>query len=164
MLNLQPLVARFVDDVLRALRGASLDDLRDLLAPERDAPLRPPQRRVSVVRREPTRRSARPRPAKRKAATAPSSEPTAPVVDVAEPAPEPPVVAEITDPEGLLAGAPTLERAPTPAHGAPQAAAEPEPPPSAARPTVSPTAALREGESLARAAGVGLVIRRAKRA
>jgi hypothetical protein len=32
MLNLQPLIARFVDDVLRAIRGAALDELRAILA------------------------------------------------------------------------------------------------------------------------------------
>jgi hypothetical protein len=58
MLKLQPLIDRFVDDVLRAVRGASLDDLRDLLAggptPERVA-------RSAARREKPTKPVAAPK-------------------------------------------------------------------------------------------------------
>ena len=33
MLNLEPLIGRFVEDVLRAIRCATLDELRELAAP-----------------------------------------------------------------------------------------------------------------------------------
>ncbi len=110
------------------------------------------------VRRTP---AARPR-AKRvaKLSRQPASVPAPP----SEAAPEPPVVAEITDPERLLGSqeppAPAGDAAPT---SAPAAEAG-DPPPSAERPAVGPMAALREGESLARAHGAAVVIRRAKRA
>jgi hypothetical protein len=125
MLDLQPLVDRFVEDVLRAVRGASLDELRELLAPGT----------LARVRRSPA----------------------------AVPRAEPPAFAEITDPERLLA-ATVAPRGATAPLEAPPADLEGEPPPSAERPTGGATARLRAGESLARATGAGVVIRRAKRA
>ena len=78
-------------------------------------------------------------------------------------APEPPAFAEITDPERLLA-ATVAPRGATAPLEAPPTDPEGEPPPSAERPTGGATARLRAGESLARATGAGVVIRRAKRA
>ena len=54
MLDLQPLVDRFVEDVLRAVRGASLDELRELLAPGTPARVRRPP--AAVPRAAPARR------------------------------------------------------------------------------------------------------------
>ena len=75
----------------------------------------------------------------------------------------PPAFAEITDPERLLA-ATVAPRGATAPLEAPPTDLEGEPPPSAERPTGGATARLRAGESLARATGAGVVIRRAKRA
>jgi hypothetical protein len=156
MLDLQPHVDRFVEDVLRAVRGASLDELRELLAPSTPARVRRPP--AAVPRAAPARRQARPQRPVRAAATS-ARRKAAP-----EPAvPDPPAFAEITDPERLLA-ATVAPRGATAPHEAPPAGLEGEPPPSAERPTGGATARLRAGESLARATGAGVVIRRAKRA
>jgi hypothetical protein len=91
------------------------------------------------------------------------------VVQVHEAA-EPPTLAEITDPEALLAAAfatpsPPVTEEPAPAQ--PEASAEPEVEVEAPASTEHPRrgmARLRAGETLARHAGAGVVIRRAKRA
>jgi hypothetical protein len=167
MLNLQPLIARLVDDVFRAVRAASVEELRDLLAPRTaTAPAR--------ARRKPAPKRTRPAPPAR-----PTRQPAAPKAAAGEPAtlPEPPVLAEITDPERLLSwtavanGVTALQELATSAPPsvilevplvAPVASAEPDdhPPTSSLRPTVGALPALREGESVVRAAGAGLVIRR----
>jgi hypothetical protein len=160
MLDLQPLVDRLVEDVLRAVRGASLDELRELLAPAAPARMRRPS--AAVPRAAPARRQARPkRPVRAAAASAPRK--AAPAALAPEPAVEPPAFAEITDPERLLA-ATVAPRGVTAPQEAPPTDLEVEPPPSAERPTGGATARLRAGESLARATGAGVVIRRAKRA
>jgi len=164
MLDLQPLIARFVDDVLLALRGATFEELRELLsanATSEGVPSpRPRKPRPTRQGRGAARRAA-PRPAPARARVAPSplrfeqaTEPT-----------EPPALAEITDPEGLLAAAlaPTPPVAAHPPHIAP-ATPEGGQLPRGIRLALSAVGALREGESLARVAGAGLVIRRAKRA
>ncbi len=161
MLDLQPLVDRFVEDVLRAVRGASLDELRELLAPGTPARVRRPP--AAVPRAAPARRQARPKRPVSAAATS-ALRKAAPAALAPEPAvPEPPAFAEITDPERLLA-ATVAPRGATAPLEAPPADLEGEPPPSAERPTGGATARLRAGESLARATGAGVVIRRAKRA
>ena len=160
MLDLQPLVDRFVEDVLRAVRGASLDELRELLDPGTPARARRPP--AAVPRAAPARRQARPQPPVRAAATS-SPRKAAPAALAPEPAAEPPAFAEITDPERLLA-ATVAPRGATAPLEAPPTDLEGEPPPSAERPTGGATARLRAGESLARATGAGVVIRRAKRA
>jgi hypothetical protein len=168
MLKLQPLIDRFVDDVLRAVRGASLDDLRDLLgdaAPKRVARSaarreKPRERPVNDLPVAAPKRRRTANPAERRLSTTAR-------LPAASPHPAPadaPVVEEITDPERLL-GAP--EMPPLPAESAPvsaQGADAGEPPPSSERLAVGPKAALREGESLVRADGAAVVIRRAKRA
>jgi hypothetical protein len=161
MLDLQPLIDRLVEDVLRAVRGASLDELRELLAAGRPARVRRPP--AAVPRAAPARRQARPqRPVRTAATSAPRK--AARTAFAPEPAvPEPPAFAEITDPERLLA-ATVAPRGATAPLEAPPTDLEREPPPSAEQPTSGATARLRAGESLARATGAGVVIRRAKRA
>ncbi len=134
MLDLQPLVARFVEDVLSAIRSASLDELRELLTPG-DEP--------EPVARPHARRAKPSKPAVKK-------------VPVEEPA----MVAEITDPELLLGAVGRGEQAPS---AVPPPDDVGEPPRSTERLTVNRTAALREGETLARSDGAATVIRRAKR-
>jgi hypothetical protein len=157
MLNLEPLIARFVDDVLQTIRAASLEELREACAPaalsrgasaqRKGAPKGRQSRRVPVPLRKEAELAERvPTPAPH-----------------AAPEPEPLAVAEITDPVRLLAAAPVHEDAPTSPTGVPEDVEE-EPPPSTERPAPEATVALREGESLVRAGGAGVVIRRAKRA
>jgi hypothetical protein len=160
MLDLQPLIDRFVEGVLRALRGASLDELRELLAP--GTPARVPRPPAAVPRAAPARRQARPqRPVRAAATSAPRRAARAALAS--ELAAEPFAFAEITDPERLLA-ATVAPRGTTAPLEAPSADLEGEPPASAERPTGGATARLRAGESLARATGAGVVIRRAKKA
>jgi hypothetical protein len=134
MLDLQPLVTRLVEDILRAIRAASLDELRG-----------PAKGAAKPRRRAPTPR----RPPKRPVAVAP----------------ERPSLTDITDPEALLGLA---------AWAAAEAPAPPAAPCEIAllrgeslhpneRPAAAARAHLRAGETLAREAGTGVVIRRAKR-
>jgi hypothetical protein len=165
MLNLEPLIARLVDDVLRAIRTATLAELRAVLAsseldlerkprlaaPSRVAP--PPEvKRVPASRRKPP-----PAPA---ALAAPRSHP--------EPEPH----SEITDPERLLAppsAPPPSERVETAPQDEPVVAAPEEAPPESPAPAAvvhavgHAPARLRVGESLANTTGTGVVIRRAKK-
>jgi hypothetical protein len=155
MLNIQPLITRLVDDILRAVRTATIEELRaSLSAGAADAPT--PARGKAVA----PHRTPRPR---RALGARPQHQP-----DAHESAaerldrPEPPAAGEITDPERLLSAVTAVNAAVAPNEPAlpdPQG----EPPASAARPTERPQTALRAGESLARASGAGLVIRRAKR-
>jgi hypothetical protein len=167
MLNLEPLIARFVDDVLRAIRAASLNELRGARGPERvmvagqsrRAPAPRKARRAVPKRRLPEqarvlRESANVRARARVQRPAPS-------IPASEP--ESPEVAEITDPEGLLASSPLRNSAPVSPAG-PSAGPVSEPPPSAQRLVDEPGVALRQGETLVRADGAAVVIRRAKRA
>jgi hypothetical protein len=161
MHKFEPLIARFVEDVLRAVRTASLDELRDLLAPETTPAPSAPRRaeRAMKTARAPVARPQRTRaarlPAVRAKVPAPQSEAPVEVEELPE-------IAEITDPERLLAA--ELEassaHAPPPA---PSAAEQGEPPPSSERLHVGRAATLRDGESLARADGAAVVIRRAKK-
>lgn len=159
-LDFEPLVARFVEDVIAALRGATLDDLRDLLADTQPRSVASP-------------RPAPPPPKRRRKPRAPARPPgpTARATrsrSTAMEAPDPPGHAEITDPERLLAGGPAEAAAvgPTPAHDAPVEDPGPcpaEAPPSAPEPALRATVRLREGESLAGHAAGAVVIRRARR-
>jgi hypothetical protein len=153
MLNLQPIIARFVDNVLEALRGASLEEVREALAPE-PPPIRfrpvitspAPTRRGRVSKRQPTLQLA----------------PGGPVAASA-PAHDAPTLHEITDPAALLEAA-------VAEYGAPKAyewlltTDEAGPPESRVQPARIAEPTLREGESLARTSGAGVVIRRAKKA
>jgi hypothetical protein len=132
---------RFVDQLLALLRGATLDELAELLATEETLAARAPRNR--------SRRRRGPLP--RRAA---GSEP-----ELRSPA------EEITDPGALLEAVALVEAS------AGKAPAFPAAPESAERlmtaaPATSAEAAprLRAGEAIARANGAGLVIRRRKRA
>jgi len=168
MLNLEPLIARFVDDVLGAIRRASPEELRralELEPPVRTAPRRKLQ---AAAPRQPVKAPAgrarpRPRPAAlpARAVSLPAPEVT-PAATTREP--DAPAVGEITDPGALLDAA-------VAEYGAPRAyewllTTEETPQPESAS-TPSPRrqseVALRAGESLARSSGNGVVIRRAKR-
>jgi hypothetical protein len=164
MLDLQPLIARLVDDLLLLIREASIEELRELLGP---ADVQP-----SVPRRRAAPRK-KPRPAPKPAAQ-PKRQPAprqARASVVAAPAPEPPAHGEITDPELLLAVAAPI--APTPSavagisvrlHAAPVAAEEKElSPPSGHRPAAASSIVLRSGETVAHVSERGgVVIRRRK--
>jgi hypothetical protein len=142
MLDFRPLVARFVDDVFRALRHASLEELRELLGPPTPAA-----------------------PAARRSLTPPAASPRARRPRKAAPAAERPLWAEITDPERLLAAILESPMRAVPPPSTPAVADSEAPreqaPNSTERPT---TAALRAGETLARASGGGMVIRRTRKA
>jgi hypothetical protein len=157
MLNLEPLVARLVEDVLRALGSLTLEDLRELAAPSAT----PSPRKsaavpdVPVVRRRAKRRLAPGRV---------RSSPPARVADQGRAAPgaivDLPAGADITDPERLLATArpPLLDR-----EGGAPTDGEPSPA-GAVRHGVGSVVPLRPGERLASASGASVVIRRAKKA
>lgn len=156
MRDLQPLINRLVDDVLRLLRGASEAELRELME---SADAGPPPRRRAARRSKP---KATPKQAVLPARRRPGRRTR--TVAVPTPAPEEPLHAEITDPERLLAAA---APAAIPAHPdvASVAAEEPSSPPNGERRAVDAGIVLRSGESLARAsAHGGVVIRRSKRA
>jgi hypothetical protein len=157
MLDLRPLTARLVDDLLRLIRGASVEELRELLGP---AVVGPPPRRRRPRRSKPKPAPKRAAPSKRRSATPRPRAAAAPA-----PAPEPPAHAEITDPERLLAAGEVAAttRASVRPRAAPVATEEPSPP-SGERRAAGPNVALRQGESLAHASERGVVIRRRKRA
>ena len=162
MLNLQPLVNRFVEDVLRAVRGASLDELREAPGPgyARAGAASPggcPARRAGPSPGAP------PAPRARGGNVCPLGRQRPRRSRRSWPCPTRPRSQEITDPERLLAATVAPRGAAAPLE-APPADLEGAPPPSAERPTGGATARLRAGESLARATGAGVVIRRAKRA
>jgi hypothetical protein len=174
MIDLRPLIHRFVDDVLQAIQDASVDELRELVGAEgqhRRGPGRTRTRQSGPqpARRVASRRSGRPR--LRVGVHA---------VSVARAREARATVADITDPEALLAAAAAEARAkakaPQPTHTAAKplellpspgaehgtahvetAPSEPPPPPS------GPKLVLRPDESLARASEHGVVIRRRKR-
>jgi outer membrane biosynthesis protein TonB len=174
MIKLDSLTAAFVHQVLEALRAATLDELTQLVTPPaprarhavtpRPAPAPPPKfARVAPLARA---RAAKPQPAKAPPPKAqrPKSQPAKPPPPKKKPQPAAPlrvVVAEITDPERLLAA--TTPSAPR--HVAPAAVARDEEPPPASgeRATLAASSRLRAGETLVRASGTGVVIRRAKR-
>jgi hypothetical protein len=158
MLDLQPLIARLVDDLLQLIGGASVEKLREVMGPEDGEP---------GVRRRGARRSkprTAPKPAvrpKRRTATRRLPVPADPA-----PAAEPPLRAEITDPERLLAAAaPTAPTRGSVRRQAAHVVAEEPSPPSGQRPAAGANVALRNGESVAHASERGgVVIRRRKRA
>ena len=152
MLNLQPLIARFVDDILRLIREAAAEDLRSLVA--RDA-----------------RRSRQPHPVKHSAAIRhrrivdDPGQRSRGLTAAADLSP-PPTVAEITDPEALLAGTapePAGARADARAEG--RLESESHGPASTVRPMQGDSPVrLMGNETLARVSNAGIVIRRARRA
>jgi hypothetical protein len=151
MLNLKPLVARLVEDVLQAIRQATLAELHELTAASNRASPRKP----SAARRVPIPSGQVKRPSRGRVAAELRSG------DVSNPADgasvgairEPTTGADITDPERLLAASSTPG----------QVASEEQPPPLSVRPKVSSVVTLRPGERLASASGAGIVIRRHKK-
>ena len=160
MLNLEPLIARLVEDVLRAIGSLTLEELRDLLAPSMAAS----PRKSATVPHVPVRshRAKRPLPRGRVTKASPASVSDQ---DRAAPGaiPEPPAGADITDPERLLATARPPQQV-LPAAEVGLLGSEDEPPPSSVRPVVGSVVPLRPGERLASTSGAGIVIRRAKKA
>jgi hypothetical protein len=170
MLNLEPLIARLVDDVLRAIRSATLAELHTVLeSSEQDLQRKP--------RAPDPLRTVRP-PAKRVPAPRVTRPAAAAVVTESRSHPEPEPHSEITDPERLLAHpkpppAPPGEEVDTSLAGGEQSeSVEPEEePPSTPAPVAAAIthtagnapARLRVGESLANTTGTGVVIRRAKK-
>jgi hypothetical protein len=159
---IERLSARFIDDLLRLLSGASIEELMALAATagaasRKGRPLFPPPA---------VRPKAAPAEARRHAATR-----VARAVDAAVP-PRRPTLEEITDPEKLLA---ITSSAPAPAPRTPRAARIPKvstsrliaevpaEPPSAVR-AIAPRllVQLKGNETVARASSSGIVIRRRK--
>jgi hypothetical protein len=157
MLKLEPLVARLVEDVLRALGSLTLEDLRDLVAPSAT----PSPRKSAAGPHVPV---ARRRAKRRLALGRVRNSPPARVADQGRAAPgaivDLPAGADITDPERLLAAA----RPPLPDREGGAATDGEEPAAGAVRPGVGSVVPLRAGERLANASGASIVIRRAKKA
>ena len=183
MLNLKPLIARFVDDVLRAIRSASVTDLQELRA-EPAGRARASKRRGAIARSQPagtrSKGTARPRGPRRA-----SPSPRATLSAQLELPSIPPPVAEITPirsgsspacrarrgARGRRTGS-RAGRAPGPprcSRRSPQppaaSAPEEEAPETRAIPDLDRIALerFRDGESISRAAGGGLIIRRPKK-
>jgi len=174
MKKLDALVAGFADEVFRTIRGATLEELAELLGAE-PAPERSQQRTVTRA----TSGTHRP-------AWSPSRKPGAErrtrqlgIFDDLQGSPEAQVVAEITDPERLLRLESDASAAPDhapagPAHAASAAAnhrpltvvrepaPETPPPVSTEKPVSSAPVLLRANEALVRASNAGIVIRRRK--
>jgi hypothetical protein len=143
MLNLEPLIARLVDDVLRAIGTLTLEDLRDLAAPSTMAA----RAKRPLPRRKVTRSRSK---------GASDSDGAAPGAVM-----ELPAEGDITEPERLLA---TARPHVLTDEDRGRADREEEPPSSSVRPVVGFVVSLRPGERLASAPGAGVVIRRAKKA
>jgi hypothetical protein len=168
MIELEPLISQFVTDVLGCLRAARLEDLLVALNQvESERAMAAPVVRAVTPAEWPRRQSGWPTKASGSRRRGLSRTTPGPVV-VAEPpkrAPAPPS-GEITHPEALLSmGRPTPDSATRPVE---QVDAEPEteaPPPSGVHgEVVRLPVRLREGETLARDTGAGVVIRRARTA
>jgi hypothetical protein len=158
MLDLEPLIAGLVEDIFRAIRHASVDELRQLRNGQ-DAPsASSPSARTAGPRaslREPRGRRATPRaPAARPESASRSKR----IATLPQHAPEPAPFSEITDPEQLLGA--TTTQGPARSAALPPVEVEAEPPASGPLPANGRALRLREGETLARSTGDGIVIRR----
>jgi hypothetical protein len=161
MLDLEPLIAGLVEDILRAIRHASVDELRQLREVQDGAQSR--SARAGTPRSGPRERGRRAAPRRTQSTQNARSKR---ISALPQHAPEPAPMTEITDPEQLL-GASTTREASRPASVPPvPVQAEAELPASGTLPatTNGRTLRLREGESLARSAGDGIVIRRSRSA
>jgi len=154
MPNLEPLVARFVDALLRAIRRATLDELCEAL--EEETPGAPrPRARAQAPAAAP--HVDRPRPPRSRNAAARGIAPKPP------PPSELPTIGEITEPEKLLAV--VANHWPSPA--GPDEIEEPQSeaaPASGERVVAGLPPRLRQGEAAVAVRGSTFVIRRAKRA
>jgi hypothetical protein len=166
MLDLRPLIARLVEDILRAIGEATLAELDATREAAKAPRARTAPTRVRRVRRAGARAPkpsvhvgspSRARAANKRAATDSKG-------------PELHGVDDITDPEELLAPMPlpvAIEPSlsvPRASESTPRSEPEAETPPSPAQPVSHYGAFLRAGESVARASAAGVVIRRARRA
>jgi len=164
MLNLEPLIARLVEDVLGAIRGATLGELRELMAPSnraltgkssaaRHVPIPSPR----VTRRLPGRtvRGSQSRSVSDRA----DALSVGAILGL-------PREADITDPERLLdtTRLPRPQQAPARGEGGVLDGPQEEPPSITVRPVLGSVVSLRPGESLVSASGAGIVIRRVKKA
>jgi hypothetical protein len=169
MLKLQPLIARLVDDVLRLVREAAMDDLRRLVVSDAERSLEsPPVKRTSGSTSGATSGARRDVPTRRRGALHEPAQRSHQVAKNAAENPDrapPPAVAEITDPEALLAGAAPKPAPPLALEYTRVSESESDGPASAVRPLplVSPVR-LMGNETLARVSSSGVVIRRARRA
>ena len=179
MSSIESLISHFVDDVLRLIREAKVEDLLDLVAAEPrpippledsepllqdpiddDAVVEPdeaPITRVTPVRRATPATHAR--PARR----------TTPVTRIGRRSPPPRTVDEITDPASLLAIAPesgpslaTPPAPPTLPTLLTDSMDETEAPPPSSSTGSRVLVRLNSNETVARASNAGIVIRRRK--
>jgi hypothetical protein len=158
MLNLESLITRLVEDVLRAIGEATLDELADAR----------PTQPATANRARSTRRSRQREAPRRGASRASQSASPADAHALPDSALEAPGFDAITNPEDLLA--PTGRSAVAEPEIVPtvraanegSTAAEEVVPPSRVQPIDRPTPMLRAGESLVRATAAGIVIRRAR--
>jgi hypothetical protein len=161
MKKLDALIAGFADEVLRIIRGATLEELAELRGHALPA-TREPRERAARPAVAPVSRKAAPwRPSRRLPAaswrrTVEDERPERASARGSQSAPNAHVVAEITDPESLLrleALAPSVHAEPPP---------ETPPPISTEKPVSSAPIPLRPNEALVRASAAGIVIRRRK--
>jgi len=104
MLKLEPIIARFVDDVLEAVRTASLDEVREALAPE-GTPPRAPLRIVAIPGLTPPAARSRRGPRGGRGRGKPGVAGAAERLPASVPSHDAPAVGDITDPAALLEAA-----------------------------------------------------------
>jgi hypothetical protein len=164
MKKLNALIAGFADEVFRTIRGATLEELAELLGSP--LPAEPARRTAARLSRGAMAAKWPPSPRSRRQRSGRSRErPEQLELPVA---PDAPVVAEITDPERLLRIEADVmlppsgpERPERPERPEPS----PEPPPvSTEKPVAAPPVLLRANEALVRASSAGVVIRRRREA
>ncbi len=158
MNNLESITARFIDDLIRLIRHAKIEELMGLVDPS-ERPLRP-HLTMPPLPAPLARRVTSPPPSRVRRVKAPGN-------GRAQASRRPPTVEEITDPEKLLA----MTTASVPAVQAPRRvpriiADEPDVPPPVVAEPESPRVLvrLRGNETVARATNSGIVLRRKKNA
>jgi hypothetical protein len=162
MRTLEPLIARFVEDVLGCIRAASLENLRAAQSPDAGAPPTPRSRPRPLKSERPSSIPGRRVRTLRKASRRFAVEPAATT-------PSPPrTLAEITNSEGLLALRPATPE--TVLGGAEVAELVGAPDSESNGPAIVRDGVLalpmrlREGETLVRDSGAGVVLRCARSA
>jgi hypothetical protein len=156
MLNLKPLIAGLVEDVLRAIAEATLEELGAVGTSHRGAP-----KPARSTRRSRGRAAPRRGPSRASRLASPAHMHSLP-----DDALEPPEFDAITNPEDLLVATghcavaePFLASNVT-VDNEESTEDEEEVPPSRVQPVDRPTPVLRAGESVVRATAAGVVIRR----
>ena len=162
MLNLEALIARLVEDVIRAIRSATLEELRDLntastTASPRKSSTTPrfPGSSPQAKRHLPRRAVVDPHPGNASDRTTTSADGAIRGLPSGD---------DITDPERLLATTPSTWPVQTSVsgEGGVPTGPEEEPPSGTTQPVVDAVVRLRPGERLASVSGASVVIRRAK--